>query len=170
MKRRFGLICAVLLLLYSCNFPKKKALESSNETEASLNPELNTTNFEDLNGNPVFLKDYQGKTLLLNFWSTHCKPCVEEMYDLERAKPFLATHNYKIILVSNESVEDIEDFKSKNPFKLEFIRFKGNLANLKIYALPTTFIFNEMGEKTGKIEGKYKWDASNTLAKLKEFK
>ncbi|MFB9053898.1 TlpA family protein disulfide reductase [Formosa undariae] len=170
MKRLSGVLFVSILFLYSCHSPKKKALKPSTEIEASLSSELHTTNYEDLNGNPVFLNDYKGKKLLLNFWSTRCKPCVEEMYDLEHAKSLLEKNNYSVILVSNESIKEIEDFKSKTNFKLDYIRYKGNLADLNIYALPTTFIFNEMGEKAGKLEGKYKWDTSNTIEKLKEFK
>jgi len=39
-----------------------------------------------LNGDSVALKDYQGKYLLLNFWGEWCKPCIEEIPALLRAK------------------------------------------------------------------------------------
>jgi len=35
-------------------------------------------------GAPVALADLRGKTVLLNKWSTWCRPCVQEMPDLER--------------------------------------------------------------------------------------
>jgi cytochrome c-type biogenesis protein len=35
-------------------------------------------------GAPVALADLRGKTVLLNKWSTWCRPCVKEMPDLER--------------------------------------------------------------------------------------
>jgi thiol-disulfide isomerase/thioredoxin len=38
--------------------------------------ELNLT---DLDGKKVHLKDYRGKTLVLNFWATWCGPCKDEM-------------------------------------------------------------------------------------------
>ncbi|MHA7943944.1 peroxiredoxin family protein [Formosa sp. 3Alg 14/1] len=170
MKWLLGVLSTSLVLVCSCQSPKKKVIGNSNQTEASLSPELITTHYRDLNGNPVYLEDYKGKKLLLNFWSTHCKPCVEEMHTLERAKSDLETQDYITILVSNESVKEIEAFKVQHRFDLDYIQYTGNLAELKIYALPTTFIYNEKGEKAGKIEGKYNWNSSNTIEKLKEFK
>jgi len=150
MKWLSVVLCITLTFFYSCHSPK--------------------TNYKDLQDNPVFLKDFKGQKLLLNFWSTTCKPCIEEMHALERAKPFLEKHNYKLLLVSNESIQEIERFKSKTNLNLEYIKYTGSLSELKIYALPSTIVFNENGKKTGKLEGKYEWDVSIMLAKLKEFK
>ncbi|QPC82643.1 TlpA family protein disulfide reductase [Phototrophicus methaneseepsis] len=33
----------------------------------------------DMDGNPITLDDYAGKTLFLNFWQTTCPPCVREL-------------------------------------------------------------------------------------------
>src|SRR4029079_13453119 len=37
---------------------------------------------EDVNGGKVPLSDYRGKTVVLNFWTTTCQPCLEEMPSL----------------------------------------------------------------------------------------
>ena len=33
----------------------------------------------DMNGHPVRLSSYRGKTVILNFWTKTCRPCLEEM-------------------------------------------------------------------------------------------
>ena len=47
-------------------------------------PKLPTADFQlfDLEGHPVKLSDYRGKTVLLNFWTTWCTACAMEMPDL----------------------------------------------------------------------------------------
>jgi len=39
---------------------------------------------KDQNGKPWRLKDQRGKTVVLNFWTMTCKPCLEEMPSLEQ--------------------------------------------------------------------------------------
>ena len=40
--------------------------------------------WDDLNGRRVSLDSLRGSITVLNFWATWCKPCVEEMPDLEQ--------------------------------------------------------------------------------------
>ena len=37
------------------------------------------------------------------------------------------------------------------------------------YALPTTYIYNEKGQKVDKIVGSVKWDSEEIIAKLKKY-
>jgi peroxiredoxin len=39
---------------------------------------------QDQHGKPWRLKDQRGKTVVMNFWTVTCKPCVEEMPSLEQ--------------------------------------------------------------------------------------
>ncbi len=38
-----------------------------------------------LEGTPATISDYRGKVVLLNFWATWCKPCLEEMPEIQAA-------------------------------------------------------------------------------------
>lgn len=38
----------------------------------------------DKDGKPVTLADYAGKKIYINFWASWCKPCLEEMPQLEK--------------------------------------------------------------------------------------
>jgi peroxiredoxin len=42
--------------------------------------------FRDLQGNPVSLARFQGRSLVVNFWATWCAPCLEEMPAFERLR------------------------------------------------------------------------------------
>ncbi len=43
----------------------------------------------DLDGQPVTLSDFRGKTVLLDFWATWCPPCLEQV---PRLNEFWRTH------------------------------------------------------------------------------
>ena len=38
----------------------------------------------DIDGNPISLKDYRGKIVLLDFWSTTCGPCIGEIPNVKK--------------------------------------------------------------------------------------
>lgn len=44
-----------------------------------LNKKFPNTTFYDLNGNTTTLNDLKGKPIVINFWFTRCKPCIEEI-------------------------------------------------------------------------------------------
>lgn len=169
------LISAIIILLWwssSCKQVEKRPSESNiqsvNDSVKFKTVEIPL--YEDLKGNPISLNSYKGKKILLNFWATWCRPCVQEMPSLERSKSLLEQENYVLLLASDQSTKEIEVFKAETGFNLNFIRYTGTFSQLKIYALPTTFVFNEKGEKIAEINGASEWDSSEMIFKLKNFK
>lgn len=65
----------------------------------------------DLQGRPVKLSQYRGKTVFLNFWTKTCRPCLEEMPSLaELGKVLQKRSDMVLIAVStDENVEDVKD-------------------------------------------------------------
>ncbi len=126
--------------------------------------------FEDLEGHPVALADYTGKKVLLNYWATWCRPCIEEMPSLLRSQVLLEKENYVVLLASDQSVETIKKFKQVRGFDFKYLKFNGSLAEQQIDALPVTFIYNEAGEQVEKILGGVEWDAPETIEMLKKVR
>lgn len=60
-------------------------------------PEFTATT---LDGEPVALADLRGQTVLVNKWSTWCRPCVEEMPDLEELYQLHRDDDFTMVGVS----------------------------------------------------------------------
>jgi len=61
------------------------------------------------------LHDYKGKTIVLSVWATWCKPCREEMPDLDKLQQQYASQGVVVITLSNESPASIAKFAGLNP-------------------------------------------------------
>lgn len=65
----------------------------------------------DMDGNPVTLDDYKGKTLFLNFWQTTCPPCVRELPAFAQFAEETADDNIAVLAVNfDETSEQIRTF------------------------------------------------------------
>ena len=65
-------------------------------------PDFSTT---DITGNPISLKDYQGKVVLLDFWSTTCGPCIAEMPNVKKVYDAYRDLGFDVIGVSLDDDE-----------------------------------------------------------------
>lgn len=169
MNSKYSLITVTLLLLLGC---KQGGKEATAQTGKVVIDKIDKAipKYEDLAGNPVALSDYKGKKVLLNYWATWCRPCLEEMPSLLKAQTILSKENYVFLLASDQSVAIIKDFKAKKGYDFNFIKFNGSLAAEQINALPATFIYNEAGEKVETILGGVEWDGAEMIEKLKGLK
>ena len=156
----------VMLIMVMVGCQSKTNNENSTVLEKKQSPGL----YEDLEGNTIKLSDYKGKKILLNFWATYCLPCLKEMPSMLHSQEILEKENYVFLLASNEETEKVKKFIDKKKYDFKFIKYKGTLAQQKIYALPTTFIYNEEGEKVETITGAVEWDSEEMIEKLKNLK
>ena len=59
------------------------------------------------------LSEWQGKTLLVNFWATWCPPCVAEMPELADLQTEMQDKNLQIIGIGIDSPSNIREFTEK---------------------------------------------------------
>ena len=114
--------------------------------------------FEDFSGNEIYLKNYLGKLIIINFWATWCAPCREEMPSLDS---LYQDNNFKNLQIFAVNMEQPNDSKTKKFFtdlniqKLE-IFFDPNLnfvKEFKLRGMPTTILINKKGEEFARIIG-----------------
>lgn len=65
----------------------------------------------DLEGKKVRLSDFRGKTVVLNFWTRNCPPCLEEMPALADFARRLASHP-EVVLLTISTDDKVEEIRS----------------------------------------------------------
>lgn len=156
------LLC--LTILYSCHTGVNERKSITDLESFQLK-----TLFVDLNNNPVDITQYKGKRIVINYWATWCGPCIKEMPALKIAEDLLENHNYAFLLVSDETISKISDFKMNKKFDFNYLKSVKSIETLGIYSLPTSYIFDENGKKIETIVGTISWDSEEIIEKLKKI-
>ena len=146
----------LLIILYACGDGTRPKDISKDQTAQQIGTSAQLV-LTDLTDQPIDLEKYKGKTVFINFWATWCKPCREEMPSIKEAMNILKDEKVEFFFASDESKEQIEDFKKAHDYNFNYVRAE-NLANFRIMGLPTTFIFNPGGELVFSEMGYRKWD------------
>jgi thiol-disulfide isomerase/thioredoxin len=161
--KNFIIICCITLLVgCSSSTPQNSNSYASNSIQSS-------SIYIDLNNNEVDLSSFRGKKILINYWATWCGSCIQEMPSLLKAQELLKDENYIFLLVSDESIQKISRFKNRKKFNFTYLKSSVSLGYMGIYSLPTTYIFNEKGEKVKKIVGAVDWNSNRMIKKLKSL-
>jgi thiol-disulfide isomerase/thioredoxin len=121
--------------------------------------------FVDGAGAPRSLKDFRGKTVLLNLWATWCAPCREEMPSLDRLQKEAGSDAFEVVAlaVDRGGIEQARKF-------LDSVKVE----NLKVYAdpttragptlrtvgMPTTILIDKEGRELGRLPGPAAWDSA----------
>ncbi len=116
----------------------------------------------DLKGQSINLSDYKEKTIFVNFWATWCRPCLQEMPTLANAQNKLKNESIVFLFASNESLDQIVRFEKKQGYGFLYAHL-GNMEELNILALPTTYIFNKNGELRFSEPGFRTWDSPENI-------
>jgi peroxiredoxin len=126
----------------------------------------------DVMGKEVRLSSFRKKSVILNFWSTWCKPCIEEMPDMQTFynKNSLAGIEILAVSINREKDSTVKNFAQKLnltfPILCDFDKMVAR--KYKIFALPTTFLINEKGVITKKWYGKMDLDKENFLLEIRK--
>jgi thiol-disulfide isomerase/thioredoxin len=161
--KNFIIICCITLLV-GCS-----SSSSQNSNSYPSNSIQSNSIYVDLDNNEVDLSFFRGKKILINYWATWCGPCIQEMPSLLKAQELLKDENYIFLLVSDESMQKISTFKNRKKFNFTYLKSSVSLGSMGIYSLPTTYIFNEKGEKVNKIVGAVDWNSNRMIKKLKSL-
>ena len=150
------------LLLFSCNSGITNSKSLSDLDALQLK-----TSFIDLNENNSDLSVYQNGKIVVSYWATWCAPCIKEMPGIKKAEEILKEYGYTFLLISDETVDKISKFKNEWNFDFNFLKSTKSFETLGVYAMPTSYIFDENGQIIETIVGAIEWDSEEMINKLK---
>ena len=153
-------MCCFLLL--GCNLDNTK-----NENLSDLESLQLKTSFFDLNEKNLDLSVYKEGKIVVSYWATWCAPCIKEMPGIKRAEEILQEYGYTFLLVSDETVSKISEFKNEWNFDFNFLKSSKSFETLGVYAMPISYIFDENGQIIETIVGAIEWDSEEMINKLK---
>mgnify|MGYP002845272761 FL=1 len=125
------------------------------------------TSFVDLYEKNLDLSVYQNGKIVVSYWATWCAPCIKEMPGIKRAEEILKEYGYTFLLISDETVDKISKFKNEWNFDFNFLKSTKSFETLGVYAMPTSYIFDENGQIIETIVGAIEWDSDEMINKLK---
>lgn len=128
-----------------------------------LAPELD---LKDGEGKPLRLADYRGKTVILNFWTKTCQPCLKEMPSLQELGKILEKRDDIVLLAVstdagpeavNETLQVILEGE-KPSFRIGFdpdLEVVRDKFGTKLF--PETWIIDPQGYIRARFDGERNW-------------
>ncbi len=101
---------ALFIIQKNYQAPFDKVMQSQNEV-------FPTFRFRETNSNTEFaIENTLGKLTIINYWATWCGPCRKEMPHLDSIQKKYLTRGLKIIAVSDENQQTVQDYLSDKNF------------------------------------------------------
>jgi thiol-disulfide isomerase/thioredoxin len=106
----------------------------------------------DMHGTPRQSSEWQGKTLLINFWATWCPPCRKEIPLLIDAQNRYADQGLQVIGIALEQAEPVRKYAKEMGINYPSLAGSADVIDLgnrlgnQIGALPFTVMINADGK------------------------
>ncbi len=112
----------------------------------NLNDTLPNITFTSINSNKYNTHELRGKIIVLNFWYTHCPPCVAELPDLQALEKKYKDKGVVLLCLSKDADTQTKNFITKRGLSLDAIANTQDTHTLfQIPFYPTTVIVDKHG-------------------------
>ena len=166
-----GAVALLGAALFGCGNPQGAGTDTT-ASSAAVRTGAKAQDFttRDMDGKTVKLSDYLGKqTILLNFWSTYCEPCLAEFPHLRKMQDDKKAKGFVILAVAMdgpETVAQVKPFAQRNNLNFPVLLDEDSaicaLYNPKKSG-PLTILIDKTGQVTQVREG-YNPGDEETLA------
>lgn len=101
----------------------------------------------DLDGRPQPLAQWRGKVLVVNYWASWCKPCVEEMPAFSQLNSHYAAWGVQFVGLGLDEAEKMQAFVKATPvsYPLLVAGSAGTNPGLQVKGLPYTVVIGRDG-------------------------
>ena len=130
-------------------------------------------NLKGLDSREYRLADFRGKKVLINFWTTWCPYCLEEMPLLQKFHEQNKDGGWQVLTVditsSEKSLADVQNYiKSKGFTFPVLLDEKGEVASrYGVRSIPASYILNEQGQIIKTKVGPFSEKEIGELGRLK---
>ena len=111
----------------------------------------------DVNGNPVSSESFKGKVVVVDFWTTWCPPCREEIPHYVEMQKQLGPEGLVIVGISLDArgPSVVKPFMEKFGINYTVVMDDGEVSEAfgGIEAIPTTFVIDRQGRIASKKIG-----------------
>ena len=109
----------------------------------------------DLQGNKASLSDWQGKTVLINFWSETCGACITELKTLQQWAEKYPNQVQLIAMNIDGEKADTQAIVTKRQLTLPIFKdqMKITAERYQLVGTPTSFVIDPSGKVIYKFEG-----------------
>lgn len=134
---------------------------------------LSGLSFSGPDGKPQTLKDFTGKTVLLNLWATWCFPCREEMPALDRLENLSGGKDFEVVAVNIDTGSDEKPkaflaetgIKHLKPYRDDTMGIFNALKKEGLaLGLPVSLLVDPKGCVLGSMNGPAAWDGPDAKA------
>ena len=134
--------------------------------------------FYDSNAKEVYLKDFNGKFVILNFWANWCIECTSELKSLNQLQQELnklKMTDIKIIAISDNSI-DFEKLKNLyhelkiDSLKLYYDPSRNLMKDFRINSPPSTIFINKQNKAFAKFHNTYNWQDTSIVKYILDIK
>ena len=109
----------------------------------------------DLQGNKASLSDWQGKTVLINFWSETCGACITELRTLQQWAEKYPKQVQLVAMNIDGEKADTQAIVTKRQLTLPIFtdQMKITAERYQLVGTPTSFVIDPSGKVIYKFEG-----------------
>jgi len=127
----------------------------------------------DTNGKQHRLSDYRGKPVIINFWTTWCPPCREELPSMNRAWHTIREEGVVMLAINMGEDEDtIFIFSADYPTDFPILMDQSGevIEQWPVKGLPTTYVVAPDGRIAYRAIGSREWDDAGLLDKIRALR
>lgn len=112
---------------------------------------------QDMSGHTFSFSDLQGKWVFINYWASWCRPCVDEIPELNRFYEENKDNNIIVFAVNYDGAPLHKQQRLIKKFEIRYPSLKADPSTAlhlgDIRGVPVTFVFDPQGELKDALYG-----------------